>query len=128
LIPPRTTPDLVKGILLQDYGQGNDLTPFIATASALVDRAAQLGEMDPADPGLELPERWLAAHFYACSDQTYAAKSTGGASGTFQGKTGMYLESTRYGQTAVSLDPTGLLGQVAGGLVDLASATYLGGW
>jgi hypothetical protein len=40
----------------------------------------------------------------------------------------MYLEATRYGQTAVALDPTGLLGQVAQGAQDLASAVYLGGW
>jgi hypothetical protein len=43
------------------------------------------------------------------SDKAYQSKSTGGASGTFQGQTGMRLESTDYGQAAMILDVTGRL-------------------
>ena len=61
--------------------------------------AAQLGEI----------ETWLAAHFYAHRDPQYSSKATEKASATFQGATGMGLESTVWGQTAMTLDPTGCL-------------------
>jgi hypothetical protein len=57
--------------------------------------------------------RYLAAHAYAMSDQTYATKSTGGASGTFHGQTGKYLEATKYGQQALLLDTAGVLARGA---------------
>lgn len=52
-------------------------------------------------------ETWLAAHFYAHRDPQYVAKATERASATFQGQTGMGLESTFWGQTAMALDVTG---------------------
>ena len=58
---------------------------------------------------LEIIERWLAAHLYAHADQLLSSKSTADASGTYQGKTGMGLESTQYGQTAMDMDASGCL-------------------
>ncbi|GAF90891.1 unnamed protein product, partial [marine sediment metagenome] len=52
-------------------------------------------------------------HFYAHADQLYQARSTAGASATFQGQTGMILLSTQYGQTAMLLDVTGLLAKLS---------------
>jgi hypothetical protein len=58
---------------------------------------------------LELIERWLAAHFYAQSDQLYQSKNTGGAGASFQGQTAMGLSNTSYGQQAKMLDISGCL-------------------
>lgn len=119
----RTTAAAVKAVLLpgKDYDTENspDLTPFIDTASAYVDDIVTCAaDQDPAvtltDARLELIERWLAAHFYVVSDQTYASKSTEGASASFHGQTGMYIESSRYGQTAMSLDKSGCLASIGG--------------
>lgn len=125
----RTTPDLVKGLLLADYdaARSPDLCPFILTASTLVDTLQDVAGVDPIDTRLELLERWLSAHCYCAADPSYQARATGGASGTFTGQTGKYLESTRYGQTAVLMDWTGLLSQIATfGAPELATAYYLG--
>lgn len=116
----RTTIDAVKKVLLagSDGGAYNDvvefdLQPFIDTATAVVDRVLQCvarkgGSMSDAEK--ELMERWLAAHFYAMTDQTYAEKVTDKSEGKFHGQTGMYLEATKYGQTAGGvLDPYGCL-------------------
>jgi hypothetical protein len=84
----RTTAELVKGVLMDDYGarlDGTppDLAPYVDTASSLIDDvatcAARKGKPLSAAK-LELLERWMAAHYYTKSDRTFASKSTGGAS------------------------------------------------
>lgn len=119
----RTTSKLVQDVLLDDYGPKvdgvlPDLTPYIASANALVNRIAVLAPSRAvigfgniaADPAsLELVERWLAAHFYCLSDKPLASKSSGGASGSFQGQTGKGFESTNYGLNALRLDYSGIL-------------------
>jgi hypothetical protein len=113
----RTTPEAVKGVLLRDYDRrsGPDLAPYITTASVLVDRCEAFAyrkslTATPAD--LELVERWLAAHFYCVSDRTYKSKGQQGASGSFDGNTGMDLDATLYGQSARMIDPSGYLGVI----------------
>ena len=106
-----------------------DLTPFIDTASALVDDVAECAtnKGKPLTSGrLELLERWLAAHFYQQSDQGYTQRATLRASGTFQGDTGMYLESTKYGQTARNLDSSGCLNAIANGTRKVAGGFWAG--
>lgn len=86
---------------------------FIRTASILVDKIDSNdsdGELSAND--LMLIETWLAAHFYAIRDQQYSSKKTGDASGVFQGQTGMALDSTFWGQQAMTLDTTGYLSRV----------------
>lgn len=105
-----------------------DLTPFIDTAAAVVDdvlECAEEKEIDISAARAELIERWLAAHFYKSSDQAYASKSTADASASYQGQTAMYLEGTKYGQTAVTLDPSGCLAAIAG--AERASASLFWG-
>jgi hypothetical protein len=103
----RTSTDEVQAILGDHYDPSKSLTTFIATATALVDwlvtrdTGSELGATI-----LERIECFLAAHFYAHADQITQSKSTGGASGSFQGQTAMVLESTLYGQTAMLLDTT----------------------
>ena len=122
-IPPRTTSALVQGILGADYGPIPDgltlpdLTPYIATASSVVDQiktiaAAQNSgslQLVPSDTGVgsqaEILERWLAAHFYCVMDPTYTQRSTMGASGGLEvGQAGKGFKSTKYGRMAVTMD------------------------
>lgn len=114
----RTNEALVKAILIEgkQYDNKNNpsLTAFIATANSLVEAVAT-ADTDSilSSTDLELVERWLSAHFYGHSDQFKQNKSTGGASGGFQGQTAMVLNSTQYGQTALLLDRTGELAKLS---------------
>lgn len=116
----RTNDAAVKAVLLKDYDKKNkpDLTPFIRTANILTNRlnttATNADTPIETDELLEI-ETWLAAHFYCVPDQPYIYKTTKGSQGQFQGKTDMYLEGTKYGQTAVLLDHTGILARLANG-------------
>ncbi len=89
-----------------------DLSIFITTASSIVDSIATCASAKNktlTSSQLTDIETWLAAHLYSIRDQPYASKSTGQASASFQGKTGMYLDSTHWGQTAMLLDTSGCL-------------------
>lgn len=128
---PRTTAQLVQGLLIADYDTKNnpDLTPFINTASIMVDTVVLQG----ASKGIvlsgtesEMIERWLAAHYYAVNDKPYQSKSTEGASASFVGQTAMYLEATLYGQTAMRLDRSGVLNNIGGKQRNVAGGFWLG--
>lgn len=129
----RTTDVLVKKVLApgRDYDTVNNpsLQPFIEAASSVVDDvvtcATRKGKTLTSTK-LELIERWLAAHLYQMSDEGYTSRSTMSASGSFQGQTGMYLEATMYGQTAITLDPTGCLVAIAKGARPTARAFWAG--
>lgn len=119
--PARTDPAHVQAILVKDYDAVNqvDLTPYIATASAVVDRVVSDAQTkknitlsdgphlvagDSIGTEAELIERWLAAHFYAVSDKPYTQKSTDKASASFNGQTAQGFEATLYGQMAMRVD------------------------
>lgn len=126
----RTTSSAVEGILVDHYDGATSLTPFIETASSITNKVSSNDTdslLNATD--LELIERWLAAHFYAHSDQLPQSKNTGRASASFQGQTGMVFNSTQYGQTALGLDITGYLAklqaQASTGPIK-ASAVWLG--
>ncbi len=92
-VPPRTNSNAVILLMGDDFGlraDGStpDLAPYIASASAMVDRVqvCALARMSPitlTTVELELIERWLSAHLYTKSDPTYSSKNTQGASGSF---------------------------------------------
>lgn len=104
----RTDEDKVRSIV--DNTATIDMTPFIRIANRLVSKVDTNDEDNLLDDGdLQELETWLAAHFYAHRDQLLTSKSTSGASGSFQGQTGMFFSSTQYGQTALLLDVTGYL-------------------
>lgn len=112
----RTSSSSVQGVLLDDYNGTASLTPFIDTASAIVDRVSTCSterDYSLSATELELIERWLAAHFYVVSDQPYSSKQTERSRAEFQGQTGMYFEASKYGQTAISLDYSGCLSQIS---------------
>lgn len=125
----RTTERAVKGLLLSNYDNSSNpsLQPFIDTAASLVDRieiADDKGSMSSSS--LELVERYLSAHFYAHADPFLSSKSTGGASGQFQGRTDVGFDATLYGQTAKRLDVTGTLVTLDQPLRPKASCNWLG--
>lgn len=103
------------------------ISPFIEAATILVDRVATCAtarsETLTTDQ-LHIIETYLAAHFYAHRDPQYQEKQTEKASAVFQGKTGMGLESTYWGQTAMTLDTSGCLASFGRGT--RASLNWLG--
>lgn len=92
-----------------DVAAGDDLTVFINTASEIVD--AQIADDAHVTDAtvLELIERWLAAHTYAVYNQQGSQERAGKVSITYQGKTGMHLENSKWGQMAMAVDPSGKL-------------------
>jgi hypothetical protein len=128
----RTTADVVKSILMSDYGPKTDgtlpdLTPFIRTASIMVDRVATCATaraVTLSSAELLEMESWLAAHFYSVSDRPYESTMTDRAQAKFQGKTAMGLDSSHYGQTAKSLDVSGCLESLS--KQRFATATWIG--
>jgi hypothetical protein len=121
----RTTEGNVQGILGNHYDNATSLVPFIDTASSLVDDIALLDSSISATR-LELIERWLAAHYYEHADQITQSRSTGGASGQFQGRTDMGFDSTKYGQEAKRLDSSGMLVNLDQPLRPKAGGFWLG--
>jgi len=123
------TTDSVAGIL--DIDPAIDLVPFIRTASVLVTWLVSVDTKNVLTSDLLTEiESYLAAHFYSHRDQLLQSKSTGAASGSFQGQTGMVLNSTQYGQTAMMLDVTGNLAkrskEVEEGTVHSAKLIWMG--
>lgn len=114
----RTTELAVETLLGDDYNGTIDLGQFIESATVIVSRVAicatSRGKTLTATE-LELIERWLAAHAYAQNDQTYSKKQTEKSSGSFHGQTGKGIESSRYGQMALTLDHSGCLAAIASG-------------
>lgn len=122
----RTTSALVEGVLLSDYDSQYNLQPFIDTAAVVVTRVSDCAVsrgIPLTTAELELVERWLAAHFYATSDRPYQERTTDGARGKFQGETGMYLDSTFYGQQALLIDYSGCLASIGSGGADGSGLT-----
>lgn len=111
----RTTSAAVTGIL--EESPSLTLTPFIETASYLVDKCcATATNTDGTDyytaTDLELIERWLSAHFYHIAATRANRERAGSVSEEKRSKVEVRLEVTHYGQQALLLD-------VAGGLAAL---------
>lgn len=110
----RTNSAAVVLILGNNYDSTNvpSLTPFIDTATAIVNRVAACAILKGktlTSEELELIERWLSAHFYTMMDPTFKSRSTASASGSWRGSDGMKLDASLYGQQAKMLDYSGCL-------------------
>jgi hypothetical protein len=81
--------------------------PFRTAANLIVTQ--RLGDSGLSSDLLKEIERWLSAHLIACSKEQQIEKAGAGegVSVTYQGKSGMQLESTQYGQQVLVLDSTG---------------------
>lgn len=82
-----------------------DLDVFIRGANLVVTQV--LGDSGLPTTLLKEIERWLAAHFFCIRDPRAQSEKIGSASITYQGKTGMGLEHTSFGQQVLILDTTG---------------------
>ena len=120
----RTTANAVRKVI--DTDTNIEVSPFTDAASELVDYVETQDSDGVLTSGLlRQIETYLAAHLYALRDGQYLEKKTGDASAVFEGKTGMYLEFTRWGQMAITLDISGTLRKLSGG-VKKVSLTWLG--
>lgn len=133
--PARTNAGAVQSILGLNYDKKRrpDLTPFINSASDVVDQVLALSRGKSrvkALGGLTATtlaniEMWVAAHLYVVSDPLYMSRSTEGASGAFQrapAKDG--LASSDYGKTAMDIDWSGCLTNI--NMKQFASALGMG--
>lgn len=86
----------------------DQVEPFIVTANVFVDDNLIL---DPplSDAILLQIETYLAAHFLTLFDPRAQKEEADGVRFTFEGTTAMGLDSSKYGQMAQVLDPTGTL-------------------
>jgi len=124
---PRTDEDEVQSLLGAQYYGSSSLTIFIGIANKLTTRmntcAVSKGYSFDSDE-LRYIEALLAAHAYGLSDQFVTSESTDGASATYQGQTGMGLQASKFGQTALIMDHSGCLKALTEG--NRASAVWLG--
>lgn len=99
-----------------DASSSINMAPFIRRANALTDKVAAADTTSLLTSALLIEiETCLAAHFYARRDPQYRAKSTNRASAEFQGRSGMRLDGTDWGQDAIALDVTGYLDSLSRG-------------
>jgi len=102
-----------------------DITVFITTANMLV--TAHLGLADLSDEALKEIERYVAAHVLSLRDPRTKSTGVDVLSESYQGQWGMGLNGTSYGQMAILLDTSGILGKIAkGGYPRKASITAIG--
>lgn len=109
----RITANELKEIISTSLGDAV-LDTYITAANLLV--TDHLGDNSyVSDDQLKEVERWLSAHLLASTREKQAqAEGVDKANITYQGKTGMGLDYTSYGQMVKVLDPTGILANVVG--------------
>jgi len=114
---PRATKSEVKQTFDADFesetGDSDDISDasvdqWISIAEDKVDEIAN------ADSSIESSkltniEILVAQHYLATQAQRVSSISGASRSADYQGDTGMGFEGTKYGQAALSLDPTGVL-------------------
>lgn len=108
----RITADEVSEII--DTAQSTDtIYACIAAANSIV--TSMLGASALVEVQLREIERWLAAHFLACSrERQLKVETVGQAKQEFLGKADMGLDATLYGQQVKLLDTTGILSMKLG--------------
>ena len=112
----RTTEKAVGEFLELDPRNPPALGPFITQANTLTNRLSARDTkqiLTPAD--LAQIELMLACHYYSLRDPRYSSKSTGGASGSFQGQGGgsTGVAGNDYWIQACQLDETGFLARLS---------------
>ena len=110
---PRVTPTEVREIIDTKLTDAR-IEIFITGATTLVNNKLVGKGLD--DPTLKEIERWLSAHNIAANidrQVIHEEAGRGAAVQKFSDIFGQYLLSTTYGQTAITLDPTGTLEEIA---------------
>ncbi len=107
----RVTQPEVEAILIDDNPDDVDVTPFIQAANVTID--AHLLDRGLSTAQLKEIERWLAAHFFSIRERLPSSESIGGdTSITYEGKHGLGLDHTSYGQQVKMLDTSGVLSEI----------------
>lgn len=88
-----------------------EVTPFLSSANVLITDV--LTDEGYGDATLKEIEKWLAAHFVAIRDPQVAKEKIGDVDAAYQGKTGLGLNHTSYGQQVMILDHHGKLAEIA---------------
>lgn len=131
----RTNEEAVIVVLGDDYGlradgSSPDMNAYISVATIITDDVSEHATAKGVTLNttrLERIECLLAAHYYTMSDKPYAFKVTDKAQGSFDGKTGMHLERSFYGMSAMELDKSGYLSSIGSSTGRItAGATWSG--
>jgi hypothetical protein len=85
------------------------IAPFLRTASNLVAGSVVATGAAYSDETLADIEMWLAAHLACSRDPQLVSEKIGNWAGTYDGKSGLGLDSTRYGQQVKLIDYKGCL-------------------
>lgn len=111
------TADDVKKIIDTDLADAT-IEAYLTSASELV--SASISVTAITNSLREEIIRWLTAHLIASTQEQQLSKAGAGpTSVTFQGKTGLGLDSTQYGQQVQILDTTRTLSRLGKGKVEL---------
>ena len=86
----------------------SDISPFITAANLFVTNVFS-GDTQVGSDTLKEIERYVAAHFICCIDPRARKEENEEVMVEYTGEFGKGLESTRYGQAALTLDFTGKL-------------------
>lgn len=106
----KNTIDDVRRIIETEL-EDTDIASALATANAIADEVVS-GE-SYSDMLLKKIEVYLAAHFIAIKDPQISREKVGDAEVQYDGKTGMGLEATKYGQQVLILDHHGKFAKIA---------------
>ena len=88
-----------------------EITPFLTAANVLITDI--LTNEGYGNSLLKEIEKWLAAHLVAIRDPQIEKEKIGEVDATYQGKTGLGLNHTSYGQQVMVLDHHGKLAEIA---------------
>jgi len=102
----RTSVALVRDVISTVLAD-SQINAFINTAHMMVE--TRLGSKNLDNALLTQIETWLSAHLLSARDQRKKQTKVGDMQVTYQGETGMGLQSTIYGQQVLVLDPTGTM-------------------
>lgn len=104
-LPGRVTAAEVQVIV--ETIAGADLNPYIDAANELVTELCEAPAYGYSNSRLKTIELWLSAHFYCIFDPRKRDEMAGPVREVIEGKVGLHLDVTRYGQQAMILDTAG---------------------
>lgn len=115
----RTSTTLVEALLGRAFRRGSSTQPFIDMAYLMVNRVvtcATAKGIPLNSEEAEMLERYLAAHYYiGMEGGGILSRQTGDASITYGTTYGKGLDSSSYGQAALTFDPSGCLQELSMG-------------
>lgn len=108
----RNTSDNVKEIFSVTELTDSQIQRFLDTANLIIFYNLVETESNLEEEELDEIELYLAAHLCALKEPRASQEKFDILSVSYQGKTGLYLDSTHYGQTVQMLDRSGRLNKI----------------